>query len=324
MITCNNIVKAWNKFFFEERPTEGIALFRIVWMGLILGYYLFDMGNIQDFYGPQAIISLETSKSHFPFPHVNLFNLLNMSHKVTVGLFIIYGLALFSSMIGFFTRYSLILAFVLMTSFHQRNIWLLSSAEVLMRTITLYLIFSPCGHSLSVDSLLGRFFAEFKRPKTWPIWALRLIQIQISVVYLWTFWHKLKGDDWFDGSAVYFATRMDSMTNFTIPYLMDSMTFLKLATWSTLLVELSLGILVWVKDFRKPVILIGIAFHLGIELVMSIPFFELYMISLLINFYTPEELKAFVDRVVGNLLLSIENSTLESGVRKRIINSLRG
>lgn len=316
MFSLKNFASEWNKFFFEERPVEGLAVFRIVWVGLIFCYYLLDAGNITDFYGPQAIVSAETSRSQFQHLQLNVFNLFIPSDEATRGLFFIYGMALFASLIGLFTRYSLLVAFILMTSFHQRNVWLLSSAEVLMRTITLYLVFSPCGHSLSVDNLLSKHYEQFKRPKVYPVWTWRLIQIQLSVVYLWTFWHKLKGDSWIDGTAVYYATRLETMTNFTIPYLMNSMTFLKFMTWSTLVLEFSLGILIWFKELRKPLILVGIAFHLGIELVMSIPFFELIMISLLMNFFTPEEMKTFVDKIRARFE--------RTRFKERLLNTVRG
>ncbi len=315
---------SWNKFFFEERPTEGIALFRIIWTGLLFSYFLLDFGNVNDFYGPQAIVSLATAESDFPFPHLSIFKLFHPSYEVAYGILIVYGISLFLSMIGLFTRWSLIVAFICMTSIHQRNIWLLSSSEMLMRTITLFLICSPCGHSVSIDSLLGRTIASFRQKKTWPVWALRLIQIQVSVVYLWTFWHKLKGETWLDGTAVYYATRLEGLTNFSIPFLMNSIPFLKLMTWATLAIEFSLGALIWIKPLRKPIILLGIVFHLGIEYVMSIPFFELSMIALLINFYSPEELKAFIFRLKDVLIGGINESTLENDLKEKLIRTVRG
>lgn len=314
----------WNKFFFEERPTEGIALFRIIWTGLLLLYFMLDIGNVMEFYGPKAIISHATAESDFPFPHLNIFNLFHPSNELAYGILIVYGLSLFTSMIGLFTRWSLIVAFICMTSIHQRNVWLLSSSELLMRTITLYLICSPCGHSVSIDSLLGRSIESFKHRKNWPVWALRLIQIQVSVIYLWTFWHKLKGETWINGTAVYYATRLEGLTNFTIPILMDSTIFLKIMTWSTLVIEFSLGALIWVKPLRKHIILLGIFFHLGIEYIMSIPFFELSMMALLINFYSPEELKGFVFKFKDILIGGINESTLETDLKEKLIRTVRG
>jgi hypothetical protein len=305
MISGEKIIKGWEKFFFEEKPTEGLAIFRIFWIGLIFVYFLLDLNNIHDFYGPHAIISLNTVKSQYPYIHGNLFHIFGSDYNFVYTLLALYGIALVSSILGFYTKTSLIVVIICMTSFHQRNIWLLSSAEVLMRTITLILLFTPCGNSFSLDSLRSK-----GSPKNKPVWGLRLLQIQLAVVYLWTFWHKLKGDTWIDGSAVYYATRLESMTNFKIPYLMNSIWALKLATWGTLALELALGTLIWFKEFRKPLIFLGILFHLSIEYLMSIPFFELYMIVLLINFYTPEEFR-FVINFVGKRWAELKISTIK-------------
>jgi hypothetical protein len=323
MFSYKSLLSVWDKFFFEEKTTDGIAVFRIVWLGLIFLYYLLDLANVHDFYGPHALLSLETVRERFPYLHANLFHLFNGGYEFTYLLMGVYGVALLCSLVGFYTRPALVVALVCMTSFHQRNIWLLSSSEVLMRTITLLLIFSPCGHSLSVDSWLGRRMPAFRRKRLWPVWALRLIQIQVCVVYVWTVWHKLKGEDWFDGSAVYYATRLENMTNFTVPFVLDSIPLLRLATWGTLAIELALGILVWFKEFRRPVIIAGIFFHIGIEYVMSIPFFELYMIALLLNFFTPEEHAAFVVRLRTSVIDGIRGSTMAEGVKEKLIGVLR-
>ena len=324
MFSLKKIPAAWDRFFFEERPTEGLAIFRIAWMSLIFCYFLLDLGNISEFYGPYAIISHETAREQFPFLHLNIFNLFRPTYEVTLGIFFIYGASLLTSIFGLFTRGSLIVALICMTSLHQRNIWMLSSAEVLMRLITIYLICSPCGHSLSLDSFLSRYFNGFRQKRTWPIWSLRLIQIQISVVYLWTVWHKLKGETWLDGSAVYYATRLDSMKNFTVPFILDSTLMLKLLTWGTLLIEFSLGAFIWIKEYRKIVIFVGIIFHLGIEYTMSIPFFELFMICLLINFFTPEELRAFVMKGKELIIRSVQQSSIAQELKEKIVSALRG
>lgn len=324
MFSFKNVLEAWDKFFFEERPTEGIALFRIVWMSMIFVYFLLDIVNIQDFYGPHALVSIAVTKDQFPFAHANLFNLFNPSYEFTYGLMTVYGISLIFSILGFFTRYSLIVALICMTSLHQRNIWVLSSSETLMRIVMIFLVCSPCGHSLSIDSLLGRFYPQFRQKRNWAIWSTRLIQIQISVVYIWTVWHKLKGDTWIDGTAVYYATRLENMGNFSIPYLMDNMTFLKVMTWGTLITELGIGILIWFKEFRKPVIIAGILFHLGIEYMMVIPFFEINMMLLLMIYITPEEARQFTRRLSASLTKAIQDSTITVGLKEKILNTLRG
>lgn len=296
MISYKYILRYWDSFFFKSKPTEGIALFRIIWMSIIFMTFIFDISNMVDFYGPHALISIKTVKEQFMVPHMNIFHSIGVDYTTLKLFLLVYGLSIFAALIGFQTRKALILVTICMVSLHQRNIWLLSSAECLMRIVTILLVCSPCGQSLSFDA----WWAKRKGlPWTtqWSPWALRLIQIQVSVVYLWTAWHKLKGDTWLEGTAVYYATRIEMMINFPAPFLLDNILFLKLSTWGTLILEISLGTLIWIKELRKPLIIAGILFHLGIEYTMSLPFFEVIMVALLINYYSPEELKSFVDQI---------------------------
>lgn len=318
MLSYKTFINRWNRFFFAPAPVEGIAVFRIIWCALLLMYLLLDTGNVTDFYGPKAILSLETIRQQFNYPHANLFHLLGNSEQMVMFMMAVYGLALVFALFGFMTRSSLIIALICMVSFHQRNIWLLSSSECLMRIIMIFLVCAPAGNALSVDSFLARR-KNIPLPKEWAPWALRLIQIQISVVYIWTVWHKLKGDQWIDGTAVYYATRLDSMTNFPVPVLLDNLFLIKLMTWGTLILEFSLGTLIWFKEFRRPLIFAGILFHIGIEYMMSIPFFELIMMALLLNFFTPEEMRNFALGMIAKMKEGIRESTLADQMKSRIL-----
>ncbi len=323
MISIKDVVKSWDEFFFRPQPVESIAIFRIFWCTMLLIAALFDFQNIQDFYGPHAILSLSTVKSQFQFFHLNIFQLFNATYDFVYILFGIYIIALFSSVIGFYTRTSMIIAFIAMVSFHQRNIWLLSSSELLMRLTMLLLICSPCGHAYSIDSLLGRNFPLFKRERLWSPWALRLIQIQLSVVYVWTFLHKLKGDTWFDGTALYYATRLDAMKNLPVPFILDWLPAIKLMTWMTLALELALGTLIWFKEFRRSLIILGFGFHLSIEYMMSIPFFELVMILLLTTFIEPATIKGFMMAKREQWEKLVEVSNMHAKIKDKFIWILR-
>lgn len=318
MLSYKDLISAWDRFFFDPKPVDSIALFRIFWCSILLFTALVDIRNINDFYGPHALISLNTVKEQFPFTHLNIFHLFKPTYEFVYILFSVYILGLILSIFGLYTRASLMIVLVCLVSFHQRNIWLLSSSELLMRLITLLLVCSPCGHAYSVDSLLGRKYVSFKKSREWSPWVLRLIQIQLSVVYIWTVWHKMKGDSWFDGKAVYYATRLESMKNFPVPFLLDSMIILKLMTWGTLIIELALGTLIWFKEFRKPLIITGILFHLGIEYMMSIPFFEIIMILLLLLFITPEEARSYIAKTRTKFAKLLMDAAISDSNKQKI------
>lgn len=319
MFSVKSIASWWDNFFFKPQPVESIALFRIFWCSLLMINMLFDLSNIHDFYGPHAVLSLSTVKEQFPFTHLNIFHLFNSSYEFVQILFLIYGVAMVFSILGFYTRTSLIVSLVCLVSLHQRNIWLLSSSELLMRLTMILLVCAPAGHAYSLDSLLGRKYPNFKKEREWSPWALRLIQIQLAVVYVWTAWHKMKGDTWFDGTALYYASRLDAMKNFPVPFILDWMPTMQLMTWGTLVLELALGILIWFKEFRKPLIIIGIIFHLGIEYMMSIPYFEWVMILLLVTFIEPETVKSFVRSLRLKWMSSLEKSSMDAKMKEKFL-----
>ena len=90
-------------------------------------------------------------------------------------------------------------------------------------------------------------------------------------------------------------------------------------TWGTLILEFSLGTLIWFKEFRKPLIIAGIFFHLGIEYMMSIPFFEIVMIALLINFISPQEMRDYVQGYIRKVKEGIRTSTIAEDLKGRIL-----
>lgn len=317
MFQLKDLLKKYDHFWLKEDYVYNLAVFRILFVSLVFLYTLFEMGNVDDFYGPEAIVSLKTMQMRFQHLQLNLFQFLNDSY---ITAYFIYGTTLFSLamvILGLKTNIFLIISFIGISSLQMRNIWILSSADILMRSIFFILLFSPCFQVLSLDALIaekrGQPYAKKDSQWTW-----RLIQIQVSVVYLWTCWHKLKGETWFDGSAVYYATRLDTMKNFSIPYLLDSKLVLSLATWSTLFIEFGLGFFVWFKETRKWFIIAGIGLHLGIEVLMAIPFFEWLMIVLLMSFFSPREYVSFIHQ------LSLSFKLRDLGESMRPFNGLWG
>jgi hypothetical protein len=72
--------------------------------------------------------------------------------------------------------------------------------------------------------------------------------------------------------------------------------FINLATWSTLIWDVSFPALVWSR-LRRFMLLGGIALHLGIESLMYIPMFSWIMMSTYAVFLRPDEIEWLVDGV---------------------------
>jgi hypothetical protein len=151
--------------------------------------------------------------------------------------------------------------FVVFVSLSKRDPFVGNAGDALIRLLALYLSLGPG---------VGRVGSY---PLRAP-WALRLIQVQVSLLYLATVWAKLQGSTWPGGTAVAYAFRLEDLARFPVPDVMQYVAVAHLLTWAVLAIELSIGLLVWVGRLRPWVLLAGVCLHLGIEYRLRVGFFS--------------------------------------------------
>ncbi|UYL08940.1 HTTM domain-containing protein [Bdellovibrio sp. SKB1291214] len=256
--------------------------------GLLLIFNWYMIWSYLDvFWGVDGLISLKTSLEYGSTIRFSLFDLMPNDPRVPALLALLNLVASIGVTLGLFTRTSMVLAFITLLSFQNRNDFILNSGDIVLRNILFFMMFSAAGKAYSVDQWIQSLrLGKSLQPKMERPWALRLIQIQFCVIYIATVLFKIKGSHWVDGTAVYIATRLDEFVRVPVP-LLNNLALIKFMTWSTLVVELAMGTLVWFKDLRYWVLLAGIGLHLGIELVMSIPMFEWVMITTMLSLVDP-------------------------------------
>jgi hypothetical protein len=113
----------------------------------------------------------------------------------------------------------------------------------------------------------------------------------MSLLYVTAAWSKSMGVNWVNGTALYYIYHLDQFHRFPVPLWVQSAALVKVGTWLTLVIELSLGVLVWFKELRHFVLLVGVVFHLAIEYSLNIPLFEWILISTYVLFLSPADLK---------------------------------
>jgi len=275
-----SVTNSLNTFFFKLQPVHSVALMRIVFGVLLIANWVMLWSHLEDFWGVSGLVSQETADIYTSVWTLNLFTYLPIDARVPTILAVINLVAAVGVLLGLFTRTSVALAFLTLISFHQRNIFILNSADLIFRNLLFFMMFTHCGAAYSLDRWIGILRGKIQGPPAERApWALRLIQIQFSIVYIATVMFKMKGEPWADGTAIYIATRLDEFAKSPMPLLLNNMIIIKFLTWSTLFVELSLGTLVWIREFRYWVLLAGMGLHIGIEMTMNIPLFEYIMIA---------------------------------------------
>ena len=198
---------------------------------------------------------------------------------------------------GFKTRLAAVVVFACLVSFARRDPWVLNSGDLLIIVLSFYLMLAPSGAALSVDRWLAARSRFWEFPAR-SLWSLRLIQVQVSLLYFFAVWAKVRGETWNDGTAVSYAFRIEDLERFPVPgFVTDSLLLVNLLTYGTLAVELALAILVWNGKLRPWVLLLGVGLHLGIDYAVRVGFFSYAALVAYIAFLPPETVSSWVYRL---------------------------
>jgi hypothetical protein len=274
----------WQRFWFEPQETSSLALFRIAFGLVAIGWTATLIPNLFTFFGPNGILPQDPSLGRGEWSILAL----SSSPVLVVAVFAATLGAAFAVTIGFFTRFAAVVLWMGILSFEQRNGLVTNSGDGVVRDLAFFCMLAPAGAALSVDRLRtapGRFW-EF--PARAPL-ALRLIQIQISVGYLSAVWHKAHNALWTNGTAVSYALRMQDIHRLATPaFITHSVILVNLLTYGVIAIEFSLGVLVWNRTARPWVLALGIAMHLGIDSSILIGFFSYTMLAGYLAFVPPQ------------------------------------
>ncbi len=268
-------LKAWDRFWFAPIDARSLAAMRIS-LGVLLLAWWASMGDdlhLMHVDGPFDVHLMDTYWTEW---RVRLLEgrSADQLHAIWLGGFVIFG----AFTVGLGTRLANLLALVLLAAVWHRSPWIHNGGDRLLRLWTFALLLSPCGAVGSIDArirgALGRAPVQ-----TVPVLAVRLIQIQLVVMYTATGFAKLLGGaEWQLGSAIYYSMSDGGFSR--APWLLDPLlqtwagqALGALLTWLTLIFEIFFLPGVWWRRTRLLTLGTGVALHLGILATMSVGVF---------------------------------------------------
>jgi hypothetical protein len=273
------ITDRWREFWFCPQPAYALGLVRIAFGALVIVWASVTLPDLYDLFGEEGVVPPQRPS----FYAWSLFQIWTSDHALLIG-WVALVVAAIAMTVGWHSRFAAVLVFVLFLSFGRRDPVVFNAGDGVMSLLSLFLALSSCGAALSLDQRrrVGSFWTAQNRAP----WPIRLIQVQMSVIYLTAVQAKLAGKSWIDGTAVSYALRADSSWA-VLPapqWLWNSPYIVNLATWGTILVELSIAVLVWNRRCRPWVLAAGVVLHLMIMLTISIGFFSLAMFVMYLAF----------------------------------------
>lgn len=283
---CRCIIKQVDRFLFETCDPTIIPLLRISFAALAVIYCAVWMRDSQFWFTDDGVLTSSAAQVVNNHCRWSLLFLLPSTPSVVYGCLTIMLAHCLLMLFGCWSRLQVACIFVWLVSFQHRNPVICDGEDTLFRWIAFLLIFLPLDGRWSLVSWL------FKR-RMIPItssqsWALRLLQIQMAVIYASAGWNKLQGTTWRDGTALYYVSKMtDHFGRLPVPDLLfEKLWIVQVQTWMVVVIELALPIALWIRPTRRLALALGFGLHLGIEATMHLFLFQWIMMVGLLSFVT--------------------------------------
>jgi len=305
--------QAWNRFWFAPQDPATLSLIRLLAGSLLFYTHLVWSLDLQAFLGPEGWVPVEYLRTIQTLPGQDqpqwsvwsLFFFIEQPWLLwCVHIFAL--LVFFCLMVGLFSRTAAVLGFALAVSYaHRVSPGAFFGLDKLNCMLAMYLMLGPCGARYSIDRLrqLRRGDAEPARPSTTANLAIRLIQVHLCIIYLFSGLAKLTGENWQAGTAVWWALANLEYQSLDMTWLANWPRFgpvvIALMTHVTVFWELFYCCLVWNRFTRPLVLWTAVAVHGGIALCMGMITFGLAMLYANLAFLKPATVRRWVDPLAG-------------------------
>ena len=191
----------WENFWFKQIDARQYAALRIAFGGLSAVYligllpYVETQFSSLGWLGNVRQIAIQNGGSW------SLFFIPAGVHATTVAyaIVLIGIVSAFLLMIGWQSRLTACITWLVWVSVWNRNPLLLDGDDAVLKVMCFYLLLSPCGNCWSVDACLH------KMPEHVAVWPLRLIQFQIALLYFVSGWVKFQSPEWLDGTIMQYV-----------------------------------------------------------------------------------------------------------------------
>jgi hypothetical protein len=288
-------VDRWSRFWFKPEPMTTLGLVRMLFGLVMIAWSFALLPNLLAFFGPAGILPSQPASADAWGP-LQIWH----SDRAVVAVWVLLLLASVAVTVGWHSRVAAVCVYVCMTSLVNRDTYVFNAGDGLLRIEALLIAVAPSGCALALDR--RRTAGSFWDSQVRAPWVIRLMQVQVSVIYLATVRDKLSGTTWNDGTAVSYALRLADLRNFPVPgWVATNALLMNAATWGTLVVEIAIGVLVWNRRLRPWVLVAGVLLHLSILLTLVVGFFSWTIWILYLAFVPPKVAQRWVDRFRAGL-----------------------
>jgi hypothetical protein len=258
----------WDAFWFAARDARLRDVIRIGYAVLLLVNLATWAPNLERWFGDAGVLPADAARHIAGVPSLVAY----LPVWLCYGLLVAHTVAL---ALGFYPRVQAACVLLWLAQFSNRNVAIVDGEDIVFKMFAFYLALMPSDRNA-------------------PPWPLRLLQIQIAVIYLSSAIEKSHGHDWTNGHALYYVSRLDDWFG-KLPapsFVFDT----PIMTYGVLALEWLLPLALFLPRTRRYAIAVGIAFHLSIEWTMNLFLFHWIMILGLLSFLEADDLRWLGDK----------------------------
>jgi Vitamin K-dependent gamma-carboxylase len=291
------IGRAWSQFWFQERPTAPLELARIGIGAALLLHYGMATPYLLDFWGDAGWMPRDLAFENINDSWTQSVFFYFTAPSQWIAFHIFFLLCCTAFMLGWRTSWVKWIVLIGQISYDHRNPMLIYGVDKILAALLFILCLAPIGRALSLDRLRAiraakRLGLEVMPPPYASPWAgacTRLMQIQMAVLFLASGLEKVRGDDWWNGDAIWMVFTTNEFYDRVVLDLLASHYWLaNVATYSTVLIELAYPFLIWQRRTRPYLLAAAIFLHLQFAALMGMPYFSFVMIMGHMSFVRPE------------------------------------
>ena len=282
----------WTRFWFAPSDPLTLGVIRILTALTALALYLTYLPDLERLFGPGGLLSRDAMlQIRDEIPIFSIFDYATSS--TTLWIFYWAGaIALLAMLLGLFTRVTSILALVAVLSLIHRGPMLARPVDEIVAMLMFYLCLGPCGRTLSLDAWIRRLRAgsgtnaAAQRPLTIAVpssgatISIRLIQIHLTAIYVAMAFAKLRGEIWWNGSAVWDLLARPNGPLIHVGSSVSNASWYLVNFWTVTIVafELCFAVLIWNRLARPLLLGISLVMWLGTALLTGMVSFAFIML----------------------------------------------
>ena len=225
--------------------------------------------------GPNGLTNTDYSKQ------LGEFTLFSLSDSIIYFEFI-FHLGIVIAMLftlGFKTKIMTILNFIFLYSIYHQNGSILDGGNNIMLIISIYLIFVKTNEYLSIDKHLRKNKKDNIYSNILHNMGILSIIVQLCVVYLNSSLYKVMGEQWQNGTAIYYILQVKE---FNLPWIsnliLSSDILIVFITYFTVILQVAFPFLLFNRITKYIALFFVVLMHFGIAFVMGLVSFSLTMV----------------------------------------------